>query len=212
MKRKGFFIVVDGPSASGKDSIIKQILKDLSRLGIKAISVEETKEKNYDGKKILAAKQHGDQEVARAIINQREKLYQTKIIPQLLSGTLVIANRGEPTTLSYQTLNREITMDTIWDMHRNKSIPLPDLVVVTNCSVKEAIRRESLRKLSKEEKDKSFMSGKFTTDDRKLIHANYQNVKKFLEKKGLDVIYLSTDTMNVPQESRRILRFIKKYL
>ncbi len=210
---QGLLIVIDGPSASGKESIIKRVLKDLDKLNIRAISIEETKEKNYDRKKILDAKQYGDQEIAKVIINERKKIYQAKVIPQLSSGIVVIANRGEPTTLGYQTVKNEITMEDVWNMHRIQNIPLPDLIVIANCSVEEAVRRESLRKLAKEEKDKNFMSGKFTQanfEKRKQIHSNYEKVKKFLERKGLSVIYLNTDAMKIPEESRIIVSFIEK--
>lgn len=212
MKKKGLFVVVDGPSASGKDSIIRQVLKDLGELNIKAISIEETKEKGYSREKILLAKKKGEKQVAKTIIDERKKIYQEKVIPKLLTGTIILANRGEPTTLSYQTIQHDITMETIWNMHRNKNIPIPDLTVITNCSIEEAIRREDFRGLSNEEKDKNFMSGKFTKKDfekRKYIHANYEKVKKFLEEKGLLVVYLNTDIMNVPQESEKIVEFIK---
>jgi thymidylate kinase len=207
--KKGLFIVVDGPSASGKDSIIRQVLKDLKKLNLNAISIEETKEANYDRKKILLAKQSGDKEVAKTIINERKKLYLEKVMPQLSKGTIVLANRGEPSTLSYQTLN-ELTMQDAWSMHRKQNIPLPDLVVIANCTVLEAIRREGLRKPSFEEKYKSFLSGKFTSlEKRKLIHANYKKTRDFLKKKGLSVIYLDTDKMNVREECKRIVSFIK---
>lgn len=215
MRKKGLFIVVDGPSASGKDSIIRQVLKDLKKLNIKAISIEETKEKEYDGKKILLVKERGDKEVAKAIIEERKKLYVAKVIPQLQIGTFVIANRGEPTTLAYQTIKNELIMENIWNMHRQQNILLPDLAVLTNCSVEEAIRRESLRKLSSEEKDKKFMSGKFTQADfekRKQIHTNYEKVRSFLKKKGLFVIYLNADTMAIPEKSRIIVTYIGKRL
>lgn len=208
MRKKGLFIAVDGPSASGKDTIIKHILKDLNKLKINVISIEETKEANYDRKKILLAKTKGDKELSKTIINERKKIYQEKVIPQFHNGIIIIANRGEPSTLSYQTLKNEITMDEIWNMHRQQNILLPDLVVITNCSVKEAIRREKLRKQSLEEKDKNFLSGKFTSA-RKQIHINYQNVKDFLKRKRLAVIYLKTDTMNISKESHRIVNFIK---
>lgn len=207
--KKGLFVVVDGPSASGKNSIITQVLKDLKTLGIKSVSIEETKEKNYNREKILLAKERGDKEVAKTIIQERKKIYQEKVIPQLLKGSIVVANRGEPTTLSYQTLN-ELTMQDVWDMHRKQNIPLPNLVVITNCSVNEAVRRESLRKSSSEQKDKGFLSGKFTSlKKRSLIHENYKKTKDFLAKKGLDVIYLDTDNMDIPQKSKRIVDFIK---
>jgi len=207
--KKGLFIVVDGPSASGKDSIIKQILKDLNNLRLKSTSIEETKEKKYERKKIMLAKRRGDKAVAKTIIIERKKLYRELVVPQISKGVIVIANRGEPSTLSYQTFN-ELTMEGAWDMHREKNIPLPDLVVITNCSVKEAIRRENLRKTSFEEKNKGFLSGKFTSlEKRKLIHDNYKKTKDFLKKKGLSVIYLDTDKMDVSGESRKIVNFIK---
>lgn len=208
MIKKGLFIVVDGPSASGKDSIIRQVLKDLDRLNIKALFIEETKEKNYDRKKILEAKREGDQEVAKVIIDERKKLYKTLILPQLTLGTLIIANRGEPSTLGYQTINQKLTMENIWNMHRQQQIPLPDLVVIANCNVKEAIRREKSREQILAGKNKKWMSGNFTSA-RKKIHDNYVVLKKFLEEKGLAVIYLNTDTMTLSEESRIILNFIK---
>jgi len=208
--KKGLFIVVDGPSASGKDSIIKQVIKDLRKLRLKTVSIEETKEADYDRKKILLAKKSGDKEVAKTIINERKKLYLEKVMPQLSKGNIVLANRGEPSTLSYQTLKGELTVKNAWDMHRKENIPLPDLVVITNCTVLEALRREGLRKPSFEEKDKSFLSGKFTDfKTRKRVHTNYRKTKDFLKKKGLSVIYLDTDKMNVIAESKRIVKFIK---
>lgn len=208
MRNKGLFIVVDGPSDSGKNTIIKRVLKDLNRLKINVLSIEETKETNYDRKKILLAKKSGDEKVAETIIEERKKLYSAKIVPQLQTGTFVIANRGEPSTLAYQTIKNELTMEDVWNMHRQQHIPLPDLAAITNCSVEEAIRREKLKKKSLEEKDKNLMSGKFTSS-RIQVHANYEKVKNFLEKKGLSVIYLNTDEMNVSDESRRIVDLIK---
>ncbi|OGH24184.1 MAG: hypothetical protein A3B47_04965 [Candidatus Levybacteria bacterium RIFCSPLOWO2_01_FULL_39_24] len=214
MTNKGLFIVIDGPSASGKDSIIKQVLKDLSELGVKALSIEETKEKNYNRKKILKEKNKGNQEVARAIIDERKKLYQAKVIPQLESGTLVIANRGEPSTLIYQTFENQITMEEIWNMHRNETMLIPDLIVIVNCSVGEALRRESSMKISDENKDENSMSGKFTKDfeRRKQIHAKFEKVRNFLERKKLLVIYLRTDIMDIQEESQKVVNFIKNKL
>lgn len=211
--KKGLFIVIDGPSGSGKDSIITQVLKDLKILGIKSFSIEEAKDPTYDGKKILDAKQQGDKKIAETIVSERKKLYLTKIIPQLINNKLIIANRGETTTMAYQTIKQELTMEEVWNMHRLNNIPIPDLIVITNCSVEEAIRRESQRE-NKEEKNNNFMSGKFTDkksfEKRKLIHANYEKVKEFLEQKEIPVIYLNTETMTIPQESQEILNFIKK--
>lgn len=205
---KGLFVVVDGPSGSGKDTVIKRVLEDLKKLNLKSIAIEETKEKGYDRKKILLAKEQGGKKVAQAIIEERKKLYLTKIMPQLKDGIFVIANRGEPTTLAYQTIKNELTMDDVWNMHRKQNILLPDLVVITNCNVEEAIRREKLRTKSEEEKDKNFMSGKFTSD-REKIHQNYERIKDFLMSKGISVIYLNTQELSIQEESQMIVNYIK---
>ncbi len=206
--QKGLFIVVDGPSATGKDSVIMQVLKKLGKLNLSANALEETKEANYDRSKILSSQKKGERAVAKAIISERKKLYLKKVIPHRSSNTIIIANRGEPSTLSYQTLKDNLSMEEVWNMHRKNAIPIPDLAVITNCSVKEAIRREKLRKASYDEKHRSFLSGKFTSD-RYQIHKKYEKTKEFLEKKGINVIYLSTDKMNVPKASQRIVNFIK---
>ncbi len=207
--KSGFFIIIDGPSGSGKDTIIRQVLKDLKKLGVKATAIEETKEKKYDREKILTAKLRGNKEVAKTIINERKKLYSSKVIPYLSTNKLVIANRGESTTLGYQTIENEISMDEVWNMHRKQKIPLPNLVIIINCSVEEALRRESLKKPSSEEEDERFMSGKFTKNDRELINENYKKVKSFLEKKGVSVIYLDTTNITILQTSQKIVNSIK---
>lgn len=211
MNERGLLIIIDGPSASGKDSITKQLLKDLRNLGTRVFSIQETKEKDYDRKKILLTKSFGDKKNAEAIINERRKIYQTKITPQLSDGKIVIANRGEPTTLAYQTIGKEIVMEDVWRMHREANIPLPDLVIILNCSLEEALRREGLRKTSDNNRDNNSLSGNFTQnfEQRKQIHTNYERTKDFLEKKGLTVIYLETDTVNIGKVSQKIVNFIK---
>lgn len=214
MSGKGLLIVIDGPSGSGKDSVVKQVIKDLRKLNIGAISIQETKEKDYNREKILAAKGFGDKKTAEAIIRERRKIYQAKILPKLLDGKLVIANRGEPTTLTYQTLGKEMVMDDLWKMHRNANIPPPDLAIILTCSANEALRRESLKKTSSNIENKNSLSGAFTQNlkRRKQIHTNYEKTKNFLEKKGLFVIYLQNDALDVREESKIILNYLKNKL
>lgn len=213
---KSFFIVVDGPSASGKDSIIRQLTTDLKKINTDVITLEETKDPTYDREKILAAKTQGDKAVSEAIIHEREKLYQSKVVPHLAEKVIIIANRGEPSTLAYQTVKQEISMEDVWRLHRANNVVLPDLFVITNCSAEESLRREKARGESPEEKDKKFLSGKFTIanedglEKRRKIHEQYEKVKEFLETKGVAVIYLYTDHMNVPEESEKILESLNK--
>mgnify|MGYP001603853938 CR=1 FL=1 len=86
--QKGLFIVVDGPSASGKDTIITQVIKDLKDIGLESVAIEETKDEKYDRKKILLAKEQGDEKIARTIIQERKRIYQAKVIPQLQEGAI----------------------------------------------------------------------------------------------------------------------------
>lgn len=209
-----FFLIVDGPSASGKDSIIKELIKELKLLGKTVFSFEETKVLTYDRQKILAAKLLGEKAVAKAILEEREKLYQT-IFPEQ-HADIIIANRGEPSMLAYQTLE-QLSMESIWGMHRAAGIPLPDFVVITTCSPQEAERREALRG-STEEKSEKQLSGKFTLslenslEKRTKIHDRYKKVATFLRRKNIPLLYIDTDTMNVSEESQKIIDAIKKLL
>lgn len=205
---KALFVVIDGPSGSGKDSVVKNLTEDLNKINIKAFTIEETKEKTYNREKILQAVKIGDKKTAESIISERKKLYSAIVAPKLLKGICVIANRGEPSTLAYQTLKQQITQEDVWTMHRNADILLPDLIVILNCEPQEALRRQKLRQ-SLAEKDKKFLSGKFSSR-RQHVHVNYTRLKNFLKNKGLAVLYLKNDKITIDKQSEIIIKKIKE--
>ena len=109
-------------------------------------------------------------------------------------------------------------MQEVWDLHRDNDIALADLVVITNCSVKEAIARESQRgTITSTQRE---LQGKFTTvsnhlpenavKKREKIHTQYKAVKKFLEKEGVPVLDLDTDLLSISGEVRKILERLRE--
>lgn len=224
----GFFLVVDGPSGSGKDSLVEALT---SRLKSCRILVSEMNEEELDDRRreILEARERGksrggtgDREMAEVLIVHRVGLYERFVEPYLRSGRLVLANRGEPTTLAYQTARGELTMSQVWGMHRARSVRIPDLVVLTRCSAQTAIMREKRDRASSPTREKREggrgLSGKVTQEAgadeaeklrrRKLIHTQFGRAERFMREKGVRVLRLNTERLTVPQEVEMVLRAI----
>lgn len=224
----GFFLVVDGPSGSGKDSLVAALTSKLRSLGVLTfpVSEEELDTKRHE---VLEARERGkalggtgDREMAEVLVMHRAGLYRKFVGPHLRSGHLVLANRGEPATLAYQTARGELTMDEIWDMHRTKGVPIPGMVVLTRCSAQTAIKREegdrALSPTREKREGGRGLSGKVTQEAgadkseqlrrRRLIHAQFNRAAQFLRSKGVRIRCLNTERLAVSQEVGMVLRAI----
>lgn len=122
-------IILDGPSGSGKDSLLKNLVGKLLNLGVNTyqFSEEELDDRRHE---ILEARDRGktggrsgDAEMAEVLIEHRARIYQQHVEPRLKEGRLVLGNRGEPATLAYQTARGDLTMDAVWQKHRENHIP-----------------------------------------------------------------------------------------
>lgn len=212
---RGLFIVVDGPSATGKDTLISLLGAQLKKENYHVFSYEEIEMPEYDRRKILAAKTQGDNAVAQAFIEERKKLYDATIAEKIQKGDIVIANRGEPSTLVYQTLGSQISINRVWEMHRNNHIQLPDLIVLTTCSIEEATRRDMQRNRTE---DTHSIHGKFTRAEdeeatqkkRLLIHIQYEKVKVFLREKGVHIVEVNTENNQNEESLKTVMKYIKQ--
>jgi len=224
----GYLIIVYGPSGSGKNSLIDALGQKLLALGISAIQISE-EELDDKRQEILIARERGissggsgDRQMAEVLIDHRHDIYRKNVEPSLIKGNFVIANRGEPATLAYQTARGEITMTDVWNQHREKGVPTPDLVVITTCSAETSLKREEAdRKVSavrRESESGRGLSGKVSTEigasepdkfeRREMIHKQFEITKVFLEGKGINVLYLNTENTSVSEEIHEVLRFL----
>ena len=223
----GSLIIIDGPSGSGKDSLIAALFKRLSNSQVYVVDEEVLdRDRRYE---IITAKDRGkarggsgDREMAAVLIAHRARVYRDHLIPRLKDGRTVIANRGEPATLAYQTARGELTMDDVWNMHRRIGIPTPDLVVLTTCSPRTAIMREQGDKtapsIRTEKESGRGLSGKVTQEAgaseteklarRELIHAQYETAQRFLKRKRVPVLSLNTEKMTVSAEVEAVVELL----
>ncbi len=227
-KQRGMFVVIDGPSASGKDLLIDSLIEELKARGERPFLLsEEVLDENR--REVLAAREKGrslggsgDREMAEVLVEHRSDIYRRFMSPCLDNGEVIVANRGEPATLTYQTARKELTMEAVWEMHRRKGVQIPDLVVLTVCSAELALRREENDRITSsvrgEREAGRGLSGKVTHEAgasreerlrrRESIHEQYEATREFLEGRGVRVLYLDTEKMTVVEEARAILNFI----
>lgn len=161
----------------------------------------------------------GDRGMAYALIEHRSQIYRQELIPRLKKNISVIANRGLPATLAYQTLSGDINMFNIWDLHRSYQIPFPELIIITHCSVDSAEKRE----LSRPQTPSTGLSGQVTPKPsvspeenrhrRQAIHQNYQEVIKFIRGQWFHlyspqprVMNLDTDQLTLAEELDIVVR------
>lgn len=222
------FIVFDGPSGTGKGTLIPLVETALKSYGLNpSIFVEEEADKNRA--EILEARNRGksaggagDREMAEILVRHRQELYEKIVVPALLDGQIVLADRGEPATLAYQTVKGELTMNEVWGMHRNQQIRLPDSVVLTLCSPETALHREKQDRtastLRQQIESGKGLSGKVSSDpaadretklkSRRAIHSNYEVAAKFLSDKGIPVLTLDTERMTPDEELSQVVGFL----
>lgn len=224
---EGKLIIFDGPSGTGKGTLIKSVIPALESRNLKPfIFIEE--QEDHNRQEILEARTRGrankgtgDREMAEVLVEHRVALYRQIVTPALLNGDFVLGDRGEPATLAYQTEKGELTMDEVWYMHRVKGVMIPDRVVLTLCNAKTSLEREELDKRIGSRRQVEFgkgLSGKVSSDpdaswDEKLqkrgaILSQYQVAAEFLRNKGVPVLPLDTEQMTVPEEVTSVIGFL----
>lgn len=183
-----FFLNIDGPSASGKDRLINALVHKVKESDprIRVFKFAENETVGLDRQLALQARsERGELGMVEEIIRQRLDVFERIVSSFLSDGTFVIANRWLTSTLAYQTLDGELSMQDVWDLHIEANILIPPLVVITRCSVETAVERESIR--STNGHLEVGLSGKMTgsLERREKLHMQYELTAEFLRSKGV---------------------------
>ncbi len=137
---KGKFIVIDGLDGAGKSTQARLLDKYLREKGYKTFLTSEISHGVIGG--ILRAYLDGRLNLPKEALPllfaaDRIDHTETKIKPALERGMIVICDRYFPSNLAYQSL--------LFDMEWLKSIERfalnPDLIIILDVSVEEALRR-----------------------------------------------------------------------
>ncbi len=224
------FIIIDGPSGSGKGTLIEGLV---SRLTEKRIPVHTFSEEKADSKRheILEAREKGrkrggtgDKEMAEVLVKHRRQMYFLNVEEPIGDGRVVVADRGESATLAYQTVKGELSMEQIWMMHRKAHIRTPDLLVITTCRAEVSLSREEADKaqtgsVRREMESGTGLSGKISSEPgadnaeklekRGAIHRQYDAAIDFLREKGVKVLRVDTEGMTPEEEVSRIFSHLE---
>lgn len=227
MTNKGLLVVVDGPSGAGKDTLITKLSKKEIFGRTPVVLTEETLDPNREA--ILEARSlgkarggTGDTEMALTIVRHREQIYKAYFDPVFEQDGVVLANRGEPATMAYQTYKKELSIKQVWEIHRGFKIRIPDFVVLALCMPETAVAREqnSNSNIRREQESGSGLSGKVSHESgdslaaeierRREILLQYAHASEFLRERGVKVLTLFTDKMSTGREVKAVLSFLEQ--
>jgi len=228
--KAGALVIVDGPSGSGKDTLLSALAGKAIVEGRETRYISE-EDLDRNRHKILEARQRGkekggtgDREMADELTKHRAEIYKEYVDPLISSGKIVLGNRGEAATLAYQTARGELSMNDVWKMHRKLGVRKPDFVVITVCNPETSIKREEFDRnatATRNEREKgSGLSGKVTAeqgltkeeeiDRRRAIFGQYLETANFLKERGVNVLVLNTEAFAVDQEVQAVKNFVNR--
>ena len=193
------FISLEGPDGSGKTTVL-DLLKD--KLNISNLYV--TKEPKGFFRDIIldSENKYGLTEIARMFLFQADRSMgiEKEIRPVLLSGGIVISDRGPVSTFIYQPITTGISMENLYEITNiaNKST-WPDLTIIFDCDYETAKKRMDSRELDYfDSKGKDFydkLSRSYTRTGQRLIEDYGWDVRFVNARNSVDRVL--EDVMNI---------------
>ena len=157
-RRRGRFIVLEGPDKSGKSTQARLLLGYLHRRGVTCL---HTREPGGTGlaeavRRIVLAPQHKVDPLAELFLYEAARAQHTreKILPALRRGSWVLSERYSLATLAYQGYARKLPLPMIRTLDRIATGGLAaDLTVVLDIPECEFAGRDASRKLDRIERE-----------------------------------------------------------
>ena len=147
MKWNGFLLVVEGIDGSGKTTLAKTLADTLEVEGHSILRTKEPTDGPF-GKKakeitINDSMTISPQEEWKLFHEDRRQHVQTKVIPALQAGQIVVQDRSWPSTVAYQG-ERGLDRYRLAEAERLIA-PQPDLLLVVDIDPKISLQRIALR-------------------------------------------------------------------
>ncbi len=150
------FLSFEGIEGSGKTYQAKSLLRRLEREGFPAILLKEPGGTELGRKLASILKKTNMDPISELFLFLASRRELSHVIRENLSrGKIVILDRFYPSTIAYQGYGRGIDIELITELNRVATQGLePDLFILLNIDVEEALSRKVLRdRFEKEERD-----------------------------------------------------------
>lgn len=147
MTPRGWFVVLEGPEAAGKSTLLRGLAQRMRDDAVDPLIVREP-----GGTPVAEALRHELLDAARAwtparellfLVTARADLVATVIEPALATGRTVLADRFDLSTLAYQGAGRQLPLDHVrWINAAATGGLRPDLTLVLDVAADEARARQ----------------------------------------------------------------------
>jgi len=192
---KGKLICIEGIDGSGKTTQVNLLAKALRGRGYDVVILREPTDGVY-GRKIRKMIEEGKtdpEELFKLFLKDRKENIEKNILPALKNGKIVIMDRYYISTLVYQS---EVGIERILEAHEKISAPKPDLVIILDIPVDEALRRLKVKSCD------SFERREILEKHRK----QYEKIAKYLrEKEKMNVVIIDA-TGSEEEVHKKVLR------
>jgi dTMP kinase len=151
-----FFLSLEGIEGSGKSTQIKEIERYVQGKGLRVLTLREPGGTRF-GEKLREAILHSDTPLhplaeCHLFLASRAQLLKEKILPFLLTpGSVVILDRYIDSTLAYQGKARNLTYETVLNLHQNDPLNLlPHRTYFLDISLDTSMKRQETRGSAKD--------------------------------------------------------------
>ncbi len=152
---KGLFISFEGAEGSGKSTQIQKLQKHFESLSLPCLLLREPGGTSF-GEKLRAAILSQDSKLhpmaeTFVFLASRAQLLEEKILPQLAQGGVVLLDRYIDSTLVYQALARQESIEKIWTLHQFAPLNvLPHRTFYLDISLEVSLERQMKRGQNKD--------------------------------------------------------------
>ncbi|MGH3696958.1 MAG: dTMP kinase [Pseudonocardiaceae bacterium] len=126
-ERRGFFVVIDGPSGVGKTTVTALLHQQLAGRGLSVLATKEPSGSQLGNLARHGTNDYRDLALACLVTADRYHHLDREIRPALQAGKVVLCDRYVPTSLVLQRIDG-VEPSFLW--HLNQYADIPDLTII----------------------------------------------------------------------------------